>query len=291
MILSMTGFGKAARSAGGLVTEVEIKSVNNRFLELSLKLPASLQGREYELRELFRAGLKRGKAYITITVTPEAKDGSMVAYNMARTAEIMGALKKLKKDYKLPGKITLETLVQFKDLFSAGVDTLTDEQFAGVKASVSAAIENLVRMRQAEGAQLTNDLLGRVASIETAVLRVEELWRGSVQEYFDKLKNRVKELVTDLTQYNDRMEMALALLADRSDITEECVRLKSHIAYFRETLQKGEEVGRKLNFLCQEMHREANTISSKTISTEITYQSVHIREEIERIREQVQNVE
>lgn len=287
----MTGFGKAASSSAGLLTEVEIKSVNNRYLELSLKLPSCLQSREYELRELFRAGLKRGKAYVTISVAPKAKDGSVLAYNAARTAEVMSALKKLKKDYKLTGKITLDTLVQFKDLFTAGVDTLTDEQFAGVKAAVNAAIANLISMRQAEGAQLAADLLGRVASIETAVAKVEELWRGSVQDYFDKLKNRVKELVTDLTQFNDRMEMELALLADRSDITEECVRLKSHIAYFRETLRTGEEVGRKLNFLCQEMHREANTISSKTISTEITYQSVHIREEIERIREQVQNLE
>ena len=146
-------------------------------------------------------------------------------------------------------------------------------------------------MRQNEGKELAKDLKRRIKIIDKKVTEIQNESGKSAKSYFDRLKERMQSLVEDITAYSDRLELELALIADKSEITEECVRLRSHLKFFLESMDKDKEPGRKLNFLCQEMNREANTISSKTISTEITHNSVLIKEEIEKIREQIQNIE
>jgi len=146
-------------------------------------------------------------------------------------------------------------------------------------------------MRKAEGKTLLKDLNERAKIISSTLSEIEKIHRASVNEYFQKLQERVQQIIKDIQNYSDRLEFELALLSEKSDITEECVRLKSHLKYFSEILAAGDEPGRKLNFICQEMHREANTIASKSLSAEITHHSVSIREEVEKIREQIQNIE
>ena len=146
-------------------------------------------------------------------------------------------------------------------------------------------------MKLNEGTELAKDLVKRITSIEAKLNEIEKESALSVKEYYEKLKDRIKMMIEDITSYNDRLEMELAIIADRAEINEECVRLRSHLKFFLQSLEKDEEPGRKMNFLCQEMNREANTISSKSISTKITHNCVQIKEEIEKIREQIQNIE
>jgi uncharacterized protein (TIGR00255 family) len=149
----------------------------------------------------------------------------------------------------------------------------------------------MISMKKKEGKELSNDLLKRIDSIENKLNDIQQEAQHSVQEYFEKFKDKIKLLIENIAQYNDRLELELAIIAEKAEITEECVRLRSHLKFFKDSLDNDNEPGRKLNFLCQEMNREANTISSKTVSTSITHNTVYIREEIEKIREQIQNIE
>ncbi|MDP2304015.1 MAG: YicC/YloC family endoribonuclease [Ignavibacteria bacterium] len=291
MISSMTGFGKAVSVMNGFSFEIEVKSLNNRFLEISLKLPQTLQNKEYELKELIRNKIKRGKIYVTILIKKEGENGSGLVINQKRLEESIDALKKIRSKFKVKEKIKLAHILQFKDLFTPEMEEFDDSNFETLKNTLSHAIDNFIVMRNAEGAQLSKDLVQRIENITETVGKIEQNYRSEVEEYFNKLKERIKQLVNDITSYSDRLEVELALIADKSDITEECVRLKSHLNFFLNTIKEGSDVGRKLNFVCQEMHREANTISSKAISTEVSHLSVFIKEEIERIREQIQNIE
>lgn len=291
MIFSMTGYGRATVSGGGFTIDCEVKSFNNKFLDVSLRLPQLIQSREYDIREIIRARVRRGKVYLTMQM--KAIDSTVPGFtpDPASVDALIAGLKKIKKEHKIKDKISLSHLVVFKDLFTSQSVELSDEAFDAVKVSVNSALDNLFEMRRAEGEQLSADIASRLNLIEQFTSEVGALTKNGAKEQFEKLKVRAKELVENITQYSERLELELALLADRSDITEECVRIKSHIKYMRESLNSAEESGKRLNFLCQELNREANTISSKSVSAEVTFIAVKIKEEIERIREQVQNLE
>lgn len=291
MITSMTGFGKAVKSINGYVLEIEAKSLNSRYLEVILKLPGNNQEWEYDLREFVKTKVTRGKLYINITIKPEGSNQSSLFYNESKISEILAILKKVNEQNGLGSEVSLEHLLTFKDLFAPDLEELDDSHFEALRETLDEALINLLEMRKKEGSELAKDLISRIGKIEELVGKIESLIKGSVNEHFEKVKERAAELVKDLTEYDDRLEFELALLTERSDITEECVRLKSHLKFFEKSVQDGKDAGRKLNFICQEMHREANTISSKSLSTDITHHSVMIREEVERIREQVQNIE
>lgn len=291
MISSMTGFGKAVSARNGFSFEIEVKSVNNRFLEISLKLPQSLQSKEYELKEFIRTKIKRGKIYITVNIRRETEASGSTFINQKKLDETFELLKKIKKDFKIVEKIKLADVLSFKDLFTPELEDFSDDDFELLKSTLGQAITNFNEMRNTEGAQLKIDFINRIENIGNVVREIESIYRNGVNDYFQKLKDRAKQLIADITNYNERLEVELALLADKTDITEECVRLKSHLKYFIATLKEGSDVGRRLNFLCQEMHRETNTISSKSVSIEVSHLSVQIKEEIERIREQIQNIE
>ncbi|HPI36693.1 MAG TPA: YicC family protein [Ignavibacteriaceae bacterium] len=291
MIFSMTGFGKASNSFNGFNMEIEVKSFNNRYLELSLKLPTSLQSREYEIKEYVKSKIKRGKVYINISIKPEGDANSFLFLSETKLKESVDTLKKIRKALKIKDKIKIEHVLTFKDLFSPELGEFEDEHFEALKSTLDKSLENVVSMRKAEGEQLSKDLRQRLDKIEEHLIKIENIYRTGVDEQFAKLKQRLSQLIEDISVYNERLDVELALLAEKADITEECVRLRSHLKFFKENLENGDETGRKLNFLCQEMHREANTIASKSLSTEVIHHSVFIREEIEKIREQIQNVE
>lgn len=289
MILSMTGYGKSVAAFNGFSFEVELKSVNNRFLEVSAKLPGSLFAKEFEIKELIRSKIKRGKISLSISVKFGAGQDALI--NEAKLIETAQMLKQIKKSLDLKEEIQLAHFLNFKELFSPDFLEFTDEHFDVLKKCISEAADNLIEMRKIEGKSLLKDLLERATVITNTLEEIEKIHRDSVNEYFQKLQERVQQIIKDIQNYSDRLEFELALLTEKSDITEECVRLKSHLKYFSEVITAGDEAGRKLNFICQEMHREANTIASKSLSAEITHHSVSIREEVEKIREQIQNIE
>jgi uncharacterized protein (TIGR00255 family) len=291
MIYSMTGFGKASNSFNGYNFEIEVKSFNNRYLELSLKLPSSLQNREYEIKEYIKSRIKRGKVYINITIKPEGDANTFLFLSETKLNESVSTLKKIRKALKIKDKIKIEHILTFKDLFSPELNEFEEEHFDVLISTLDAALENVITMRKAEGEQLAKDLVLRLDKIEEHLILIENIYREGVDEQFLKLKQRLKQLLDDIATYSERLDVELALMAEKADITEECVRLRSHLKFFKENLKNGVETGRKLNFLCQEMHREANTIASKSLSTEVIHHSVYVREEIEKIREQIQNVE
>lgn len=291
MIYSMTGFGKSGSDLGNWLIDVDIKSVNSRYLEMYLKLPSALMSKEYELRDFIKTKIKRGKLSVNITLKRNGLNEDSVILDEVKLKSYLSLIKQIKKSAKLNEKIKLEHLLLSRDLFITGAIDLTEEEFVWVKKEVGKAIDALLGMKSKEGAELAKDLKKRLKNIEAKLELIEKESSSSVNESFQKYKDKVKTLLEDSQNLNERLELELAILAERSDITEECVRLKSHIKLFLESLKKEDDPGRKLNFLCQEMNREANTISSKTLSTAITHNSVHIKEEIERMREQIQNIE
>ncbi|MDP4174326.1 MAG: YicC/YloC family endoribonuclease [Bacteroidota bacterium] len=291
MISSMTGFGKGSAQNENFSVETEIKSVNSRYLEISLKLPKSLQNKEYEIREIIRNKVKRGKIILNIQLKRNGAGNNKPSLSKESLDYALKFLKELKKEAKLREKITLNHLLMFQEMYMEETVEETEVEFILTQQALEQAVKELIVMRNKEGKELSKDLKTRIRNIEETVNTIETLSKESVGEYFDKLKERAKQMLGDISAYSERLEMELALLVDKSDITEECVRLKSHTKFFLENLDSSNEVGRKLNFLCQEINREANTIGSKTLSTEISHLTVFIKEELERIREQIQNIE
>ncbi len=291
MILSMTGFGKSLSTFRGYAFESEVKSLNSRYLEITIKLPSSLQNKEYEIREALKNLIRRGKIFISLSVRPEENENETFFLNESKLNELLGIFAKIKTNYGISGEPSLDHIINFRDIFTPELDQLDSEHFEHLKQVVVDAVKQLNQMREAEGGELANDLSQRVRLIEDALSGIEEDYSGRVKEYYEELKKRVIEITGNNSINPERIEYEIAMLADKSDITEECVRLRSHLKFFLETIEKENEAGKKLNFVCQEMHREANTLASKSLSTEAIHRSVLIRDEIERIREQVQNIE
>jgi len=291
MITSMTGFGKGSAGNSRLSAEVEVKSVNSRYLDISLKLPPALSNKEYELREIIRSKVKRGKLSIFVQIKTSGPNESETAVDKDKLKNFIALIKEIKKTAKLTDKINLDHFITNRDLFLSENTGFTELEFELVKKALNDSLDQLVVMKKNEGSELSKDLKKRIKIIEERVDAVQKESGSSVVEYFEKLREKVRVLVQDITPYSDRLELELALIADRAEITEECVRLKSHMKFFLDSINGDDEPGRKMNFLCQEMNREANTISSKSISTVVIHNMVLVKEEIEKIREQIQNIE
>ncbi len=291
MIYSMTGFGCGIKKYNSISFEAEIKSLNSRFLDLSIKLPKIIQSKELEIRELIKENIKRGKVTVAIHIKKDGVEDEFLNFNKENLQSIVKLLNDIRDASSIEEKLTLREVLEFQGSFLADDSEDKEIDIKLIKESLLLAIEDLKSMREEEGVALAKDLKNRIKTIKELVEKIETEGRESVVQYFQKLKDRAKQLVNDVTEFNDRLEIELALLAEKYDITEECVRLKSHIEIFANTLNNGDEAGRKLNFICQEMNREANTINSKTVSSNISHYGIGIKEELEKIREQIQNIE
>ena len=291
MISSMTGYGKGLAKKGDLSVEAEIKSVNSRFLDLSLRLPKFFQNKEFEIRERIKNKIKRGKVYLSVSVRKGEVEERFNEIDPQAVKFAMQLLKNVKKAAKLTDKIKLSDVLLFQNMLYKDDTEQASEEMDLVNEAIDSAIGALNNMRDAEGSELEKDLRKRVSLIEDSLTKIEDTARASVQAYFEKLKERANQLVTDFSNNTDRLHVELAILSERSDVTEECVRLRSHIKMFRDTVDKSEDAGRRLNFIIQEMNREANTINSKSLASEISHSGIFIKEEIEKIREQIQNIE
>ena len=291
MIVSMTGFGKGRSGNKNLSVEAEVKSVNSRYLDISLRIPSSLMNKDYDIKEFIKSKVKRGKVSASIQIKRNGLEEENLALDGDKLKSYLSLLKSIKKAAKISEKVKLEHLLINKEILISNNFIISDVEFNMVKDALDQALAEMITMKRKEGKELSKDLHKRIENIESKLKDVEQEAAQSVQEYFNKFKEKIKTLIENIAQYSDRLELELAIIAEKAEITEECVRLRSHLKFFINSLETDDEPGRKLNFLCQEMNREANTISSKTVSTSITHSTVFIREEIEKIREQIQNIE
>lgn len=293
MLSSMTGFGKAEVKQNGIFVSVEMKSLNSRFLEVITKLPKILQPKEFEIRELIRQKVSRGKITVSIDIEIDPIYLMPFKINFDFVSHVVKLLKEIKRKTKVKGEIKLEHLLMFREIFeSNSMDNISDEHWEVVKKAIDEALDKLVLARRKEGIEISRDIENRINLISDNLEKILTLSEGSLKSKQSILKQRIEEVFKDVEFDKSRLEAELVWLANKIDVTEECVRLKSHIKFFIETL-KGDDVavGRRLNFLLQEMLRETTTIGAKIEDAQITYLVVAIKEEIEKIREQLQNVE
>ncbi len=293
MIASMTGFGRAECKENGWEVVVEVRSLNHRFLDVEVRAPKPVLLFEHEVKELIRSRVNRGRISATIAVKGEEAPAPGLAVDIALAKTYLRLLRELKHELGIDGEIGLHHLLTFSDIFgSAPLPTEAHEKdWAPIKKALERALEDLVAMRLREGEEIKKDLLARLEVMEQVISAIEKHARVKPREVFDKLRERVKELVAGEAMDPTRVEMEVALLAERADVTEECIRFKSHITLFRELLEQEGSEGRKLNFLLQEMHREANTIGAKASDAQVAHWVVEIKEEVEKLREQIQNIE
>ncbi len=295
MLESMTGYGSAESVQSGVRTLVELRSVNNRFAEISVKLPRQLLSFELEVREMIRAHFQRGKIAAFIQLQLDDAQPISVSINTAKVKAYKGLLDSLKREAGLDTPVLLEHLLRFPEIFDNGSTSIdeVDQLWPFVKTLLQEAIERLKAMRRREGEELSGDFIRRLAEIESTLALVAALAADNLEAVRKRLAAKVEAVAgKDLAYSRDRLEMELVLAADKLDITEELTRFASHNKFFLEELQNDESgTGRKLNFLLQEQLREANTIASKSQNAEISQKIVQIKEDLEKIREQLHNIE
>lgn len=289
---SMTGFGRAEQDTPQGRLSVELSSVNSRFMELSVRLPRSLYALEPKVRELLTPQIERGKLNVYVNLGESEIDGSQPLINVKVARAYARQLTKLKKDMKLSGELSVSDLLAVPEIMRPEKSEPEADKFEKVVLKlIGKAVKELKAMRQAEGKAMATDMQGRLDSMSPLIGQIEKRSRTAVEERTTRIKERVKELLEGQEPDGLRMEEEIAILAERSDVAEECTRLRSHIEQFDSALKSKEAVGRRLNFILQEMNREVNTIGSKCSDFDISSVVIQMKEEVERIREQVQNVE
>lgn len=292
MVRSMTGFGKAAGELNGETVAVELSSVNHRFLDANLRLPFEWSSLDPVFRELVRKYLSRGK--VNISVTRKRSNGASTEFRLNHEVaqQFLDASKELSKMLGSDEAISLEALVQCPGVLSPPE---SDEDLETVQKVVGdvleAALKQLDTMRQVEGHNLTQDVLHRIELIRQAVGCVQERLPELNTLYEERLRARLKELLDETGANEDRVALEVALLAEKGDVTEEIVRLNAHLEHACDMLKQDEPVGRKLNFLVQEIQREINTLGSKVRDTSVVREVLDMKSELEKIREQIQNFE
>lgn len=286
---SMTGFGRAEVEKGDHRISAEISSLNSRFLELSFRLPRFLYGLEFTLREFLSSRLERGK--VSVSVRWEEKDRPAWAFDPAQVKAFLDWLKVAKKKFKLKGDPKLEDLLYLPWWVKEDLEESPAGALELVQEVLTRAINELNRARQEEGRRLAEDFATRLKLISREVAEIEKEIPAHKETYRQKLEARIKELLGEGKYDPVRVEQEVALTAERSDVTEEIVRLKSHIEGYSAALSSGGPVGKRLGFFLQEMGREVNTLGSKALAATVARRVIAIKEELEKLREQVQNVE
>ena len=292
-MLSMTGYGKGEYKDGGIEMTCEIKTVNNRYLDVSIKAPRIFAAYEDVIRSSIREKLTRGHADVFVSFKDKREKPSSLTPDLSLAKSYVDAANAIKAAFpKLKNDVTVSTVLRYPDVLKQEESTVTldEELINALKVSLSAALENLNKMRAVEGEKLEKDMLSRVETIEKTVEKITERAPLIAKEYREKLSAKIKDYLDGVSVDEGRLLTEVALFTDKSNIDEELTRLRSHIEQFRAIAKEG-IVGRKLDFLVQEFNREANTTCSKSNDVTITRLGLELKNEIEKIREQVQNVE
>lgn len=292
MVKSMTGYGRAREMRNGRDITVEVRSVNNRYLDCTVKMPRAYIFAEDRMKARVQQAISRGKVDVFVTIDASAADEAVVAVNEPLARGYYEALTRLKTMFSLPSEVTPEVLAKFPDVLAV---TKAEEDVEAIAADICAVLDDALAayndMRAVEGEKLAADVAGRVTTIETVVGRVEERSPQTVAAYRQRLEAKMQEVLQSTTIDESRILTEAAIFADKIAVDEETVRLRSHIAQLRAMLASDEPVGRKLDFLIQEVNRECNTIGSKCSDLTIAQDVVNMKAEVEKIREQVQNME
>lgn len=292
MIKSMTGFGRCEVAENNRKFTVEMKSVNHRYLDVNIKMPKKLNFFEASIRGELKKYISRGKVDIFITYEDLTESGSIVKYHPEVAAEYLKYLNRIAEDFHLDNDVRVSTLSRYPEVLTMEECNLDEEElWKSLLKCVDAAAESFVESRIAEGEHLKRDLMGKLDGMLKLVDLVSARSPQILEEYHARLAEKVRELLGDTKVDESRLLTEVALLADKVCVDEEIVRLRSHIETTRASLQEGGSLGRKLDFIAQEMNREANTILSKANDLEVSGYAIELKTEIEKVREQIQNIE
>ncbi len=293
MILSMTGFGKAEENFENKKYVIEIRSVNSRFAEISFKYPKYISSKDNELKDILRQKISRGKVNVFLNI----ENGTSVQNNLTIDPENLKSytkiLKSIRKEIGSKEKIRLEHILHFSEILTTEASgDISEEEFNFIKNLLNTAIEDLIEMKRKEGNFIKDDMQSRINLIYTENEIIREISAKRVPQERMRIKEKIDSLISDKSKIDEnRLEMELILISEKIDITEESIRLNSHLKFFTECVESKENSGRRLNFLLQEMNREINTMASKSMDAEISQRVSLLKEELEKIREQIQNVE
>lgn len=292
MVKSMTGFGRCETEENNKHITVEVKAVNHRYLDLNIKCPKKFYGFEARIRNIFKEYAERGKVDIFISYEDLSEENVSIRYNREVAATYLKYLREMKDDFGLDDDIRVSTLSRYPEVFVMGEQEEDEEEiWVYLEKTLRGAFANFVSARESEGANLKKDLLGKLDTVENIAMFIEEKSPLIISQYREKINARVKEILGEVKVDESRLLTEVTIFADKICVDEEVVRLKSHVKAMREAMNAPESVGRKLDFLAQEMNRESNTILSKTTDMEISDKGITLKTEIEKIREQIQNIE
>jgi uncharacterized protein (TIGR00255 family) len=289
----MTGFGRGTSAGPNFSVTIDLKTVNNRFLDVNLRIASEMQHLESDLKRAISGRLSRGR----VDVTLQFERGEDVSYEINRPLikGYLSAIKEIQQEFELAGDPDLNSIIRLPNVLLTKKEDIGDAFAEGVKSALEAALDDLERMRELEGSLLHDELESRLAGIEARLPAIEKESSNVAEEYRERLTKRIGEMLakseSQIEIDQSRLAQEVAYLADRADISEEIMRLRSHIEHFRTITGEEKEVGKRLDFLTQELNREANTVTSKSNNMIVKENALAIKSEIEKIREQVQNVE
>ena len=292
MIYSMTGYGTAKGKIEDLDVTIELKSVNNRYLDTSVRVPRGFVFLEDKIKSTIQSKLSRGKIDVFVTIDSSSSEDLIVRINEPLARGYIEALKSLSEEFELSNNVDAVTISRFPDVLSLEKKEMDmDAVSAGIQELTLAAVADFDRMRAIEGEKLQLDLYEKISCIESLLEKIEEEAPKTVEEYQNRLLQKMKDVLEDSSVDENRIIQEAAIYADHIAINEETVRLHSHIAQLKMMIEQGSPIGRKMDFLIQEFNREANTIGSKCQNSEVAHYVVDMKSEIEKMREQVQNIE
>ena len=292
MIRSMTGYGKQSLSIDGREYQIEIKSVNHRYLDINIKMPKTLSYLEDTIKKEISEKIKRGKIDVFITFENNSQEGKNIKINKELAKLYINQLKELAQEEKISSNIEVIEIAKFPDILTIKVDEEDEKIKQEIMQTTQEATNKIIEMKNIEGEKIAQDLLQRISNIENKIIEISEKSTGLIQEYVVKLEKRIQEILKTEKIDKSRLAQEVVIYADKCSIEEEVTRLKSHIYQFRNLISNNNEtIGKKLDFLIQEMNRETNTIGSKANNLEITNGVIDIKTELEDIREQIQNIE
>lgn len=291
MIKSMTGYGRGNISKNEREYQIEIKSVNHRYLDISVKMPRQLSYLEDTIKKEISNKVKRGKIDVFITFNNNSLEGRTIKINTELAHAYIEELKRLSEKEKILSDIQVTEISKYPDVLNIQNEQDDDKIKEEVIEVLNDAIDNFISMRQTEGSKISEDLLKRLDYIQAKVNEISKFSTGLIEEYVVKLETRIKEILKDQEIDKQRLAQEVVIYADKCSVEEEITRLNSHILQFKNLLSSDEAVGKKLDFIVQEMNRETNTIGSKANNLDITNRVIDLKTEIENIREQIQNIE
>lgn len=292
-ILSMTGYGKGEHNDGKRIITAEIKTINNRYCDINIKTPRHLRFFEDNLRKILKNSVQRGRIDVYINIDYLSESDTVIVPNLCLAKQYKNAIDQVKSELNLNSNVSLDTIIKFQDVLVAKEDTEDEDELRiCVEAAMNNAVQNLVKMRGIEGDQLEVDIRSSMDKMLDLMDEISKNSKTIVADYKTKFEARIKELIGSSYEMDEnRLYNEIVIYADKSDINEEIVRFKSHMCQLDSVLQEGGQIGRKLDFILQELNREINTIGSKIGNLEIIQMVIEIKNLLEKIREQIQNIE